>query len=304
MRPMLGALTPADQGVMSGASGFRGVPGHQFVGVVADLSPMRPEQQRWLGKRVVATPEIPCAACDFCRQGLSRHCPSREVLGLSRRDGCLAEAFRVPLSCLTEVPGALATPDALFALPASRALAIAGAARFEGKPFVTVLGDSVEALITAQVLARRNASVRVLGYQPRRFAMCERWGVRHRHVAEAGRRHDQDIVVEMIGDGASLSLAMQMARPRATVFLASPQPGGLSDGANEPRDFPDLAPAVRAELTLIGIRAGSPAEGLAALARREIDTTGLVQRRFRLEQWQEALLAARVSDALQVVFEF
>jgi alcohol dehydrogenase len=50
---------------------FRGVPGHEFSGVVVES-----------GKRVVGEINIACGQCEFCAIGLGRHCLDRSVLGI------------------------------------------------------------------------------------------------------------------------------------------------------------------------------------------------------------------------------
>src|SRR5690606_6250511 len=82
-------------------------------------------------------------------------------------------------------------------------------------------------LLTAQALARLNKSVRLLGSRPERVALCERWGVKHRLIEEAGRRQDQEVVIDCTGasggasGGGALRLAMQLVRPRGVILLCS-----------------------------------------------------------------------------------
>jgi alcohol dehydrogenase len=269
--------------------------GHQFVGTVASLhdGADRDLRKRWEGKRVVGSVDVVCTQCDLCRAGLSMHCRARRVLGLRAWDGCMAEAFKLPLRNLVEVPQSVDDQAAAFSFMLSGALHAAQLVRIEGKPYVTVLGDSAEALLCAQVMARLNASVRLLG--KRQFALCEKWGIKHRHQSEVGRRHDQDIVVDCTGGddgGWGLALAVQLARPRGKIVLRH----GRAASA-------DLAAIVDLELQVIGARYGSIADAVSLLARGGIDTASLITRRFPLAEGVAAIQAVAAADQIAVLVE-
>jgi threonine dehydrogenase-like Zn-dependent dehydrogenase len=131
-----------------------------------------------------------------------------------------------------------------------------------------------------QVMARLNASVRVIGQASKKLALCERWGVKHRHVDDIGRRADQDIVVDCTGSASGLDLAMKLVRPRGTIVLKSLLP---------PDERVDLTPAVLNELTLLGSHAGPIGEAVALLERDEVDVVSLISRRVNLEDAPSAL---------------
>jgi alcohol dehydrogenase len=152
----------------------------------------------------------------------------------------------------------------------------------------------VDALLAGQVMVRLNASVRVLGTAPDKYGLCEKWGIKHRHLCEVGRRADQDIVVDCAGSPGSLALAMQLVRPRGKIVLCAPPPAGA---------HPSLAPVVEHELEIIGARAGSIPDALAALARADVDVLPLITRRARLGDGPAALLAAAAPDQIKVVLD-
>ena len=276
--------------------------GHEFVGLVEKLheDADRDLRKRWEGKRVVGSIDIVCARCDMCRAGLGGHCRARRILGRSGWDGCFADRFKLPLRNLAEVPREVHDVEAVVAQPLAAAAHIAQLLRVEGKPYVTVLGDGVGALLCAQVLVRLNASVRLLGAQAGKFSLCERWGIKHRHVSEVGRRADQDIVVDATDSGAGLDLALRLVRPRGKIVLAGvPRAAGSSAGAW----FESIPAIVEHEIELLGSRGGNPADALPALARAEIDVLPLITRRCRLSDGAAALAAASAPDQIKVLIE-
>lgn len=293
VRPTRVALGPPDAAASVG--GPARTLGREFVGVVERVNEDadREVRKRWEGKRVVGSGTIVCGRCDMCRAGLPAHCRARRALGTAEWDGCLAERFRIPLRNLVEIPREVDDDRAVFAEPVAAAAHTAQLVRVEGKPYVTVVGDTAEALLTAQVLVRLNASVRLLGSEPRRFGLCEKWGIKHRHMGEVGRRADQDVVVECTGTASGLDLALHLVRPRGKVVLAAP---GRVEAVS-------LAPLVEREAELIGARAGSPADAAGLLARAQVDVLPLITRRVKLADAAAAVAAAAAPEQIRILVE-
>lgn len=267
-------------------------PGREFVGVVS-----MPGQVGLDGKRVVASSSVPCSACDLCRAGLSIHCRTRAELGVAR-DGALAEKIALPISSLIEIPKGLDDDRACFASPLGRALHAADLVKLEGKPYVTILGDDAVALLSAQVMTQRNASVRVLGREPARFGLCEKWGVKHRHIDQVGRRADQDVVFVCSHAPGDLEIAMRLARPRATVLLVG-KPAPLASGA----EAGAMALLHSGEISLLGSRGERTAAALRLLATDGVDVGSLLTAKFRWAQFDAAFARAARADSLRVLFE-
>ena len=277
----------AVDGLHAGDAGV--IAGREMVGVVMSVGDVA--RASMVGKRVVVSPLVACGVCDLCRGGLSTHCRERKELGATR-DGTLAERVSVPLANLVEVPKELDDDRAAFAVPLGAALHAASLAKLEGKVFVTVIGDSLEAVLAAQVMAQRNASVRLLGRRPHRLSVCEKWGVKHRHIDEAGRRADQDLVLSFSGSDVDLDVALRLARPRATVVLAERV---AWTGAREA-----LVPLRDGEMTLIGARGVRLAEAVSLLAAGGIDVMALLSGKFALAKAEGAIAA--VSDASETAW--
>jgi len=267
-------------------------PGREFVGIVgASGSP------GFEGKRVIASSSVPCSACDLCRAGLSIHCRARSELGIGR-DGAMAEKISLPVSSLIEIPKGLDDDRACFAPSLGRALHAADLVRLEGKPYVTILGDDPVALLSAQVMTQRNASVRVLGREPARFGLCEKWGVKHRHIDQVGRRADQDVVFVCSSTPGDLEIAMRLARPRATVLLVAPP-----SASNAPKELTTLGLLHASEIAIIGSRGERLADALRLLASDGVDVRSLLTAKYRFAQYAEAFARAARTDTLRVLLE-
>lgn len=299
IRPTLVAIGPSDLDVARGRTAFRGVMGHLFVGVVESTDRRGPAEL--IGRRVVGSINIVPPDAPLARRGLGNHAVDRQVLGLHRRGGCFADRFTLPTANLVPVPDPIGDDQAVLTTLLADAVHASRITRIEGKPFVTIVGDGVVALLCAQVMTKMNASVRLLGEHPARFGLCEKWGVKHRAIGEAGLRHDQDIVVECTGTTAGLEKAMGMVRPRGRIVLkheAVPTPSGGGEAMGV-----DLTPIVMNEIEVVGARCGSPGEALALLGQQPIDLLSLIGRRVRMADATDALRAAGEADALCVVME-
>lgn len=305
VRLLRAGVSSVDLAVARGKVPFTGTLGHEFVGVVEKA----PDAPHLLGKRVTGSPNIVCGSCEPCKRGLSMHCLNRAFLGVHARDGCFAELCALPTANLVELPKTLDDDTGVFAQVVASAVHAAHVTRIQGKPFVTVLGDGPLGLCCAQIMTRLNASVRLLGTRPEKFTLCEKWGIKHRHAAEVGQRHDQDVVIDCTGSADGVRLALGLVRPRGKIVLKSaPAPvlvaaPGAALGA-EPGQGVDLAPAVVHEIELVGARCGSIADGVATLARGEVDVRPLITRRARFADALHALQLASDPACVKVLLEF
>ncbi|MBC7833470.1 MAG: alcohol dehydrogenase catalytic domain-containing protein [Phycisphaerales bacterium] len=306
-------------------------PGFCFVGLVEQLNidpaapPAPPALRERLAalqsQRIVASPTITCGACDMCRAGLAPHCRERRLIGAPPplgRDGALADTILLPIANLAPVPDSLDDEHAMLAplvATAIHAAHLAARARF-----LTIIGPGPLGLLTAAAAVARNpagggaaggaAGARYLVSTPAELAVCEKWSLKHRPISDAGRRHDQDAVIDCSGGlttpgaASTNSVACALARPRATLILASASPHPA------PTSPLDLAPALEHELIIHGCRAGgggggagSLTEALALLAQGHFDTRALISRRIKLDDAPAALRSLASPDTLVISVE-
>lgn len=296
IRPTVAGVCSTDVEICRGYMGFKGVLGHEFVGIVEQVHDTDDAKAaQWVGKRVVGSINCVCGKCDMCRRGLARHCRKRTVLGIMGRDGAFADRFALPVRNLHEVPATLDDEKAVFTEPLAAACEIDRQLHIEGQPYVTVLGDGRLGLLVAQSLARLNASVRVIGKHPKKLELCEKWAIKHRLLEDLTPRKDQDIVVDCTASASGLELAMQLVRPCGKIVLKTTVAGQTGV---------DLAPLVVDEIELIGSRCGVFTDALPLLDGDEVDVLSLISRRVRIEDGVEALQLAKQRDVIKVLLTF
>ncbi len=124
IRVRLAGICNTDVEILRGYHNFRGTPGHEFLGEVADVRGVsNATKKRWMGQRVCGEINISCSAhgfkpvCVFCRRGLKTHCARRTVLGIVAHDGAFAEYLALPLENLHLVPDNVTDEQAVFVEP-------------------------------------------------------------------------------------------------------------------------------------------------------------------------------------------
>jgi len=293
IRPTRVLIGQADTAVCKGERSYEGVLGHQFVGVVEQA-----DDPTWIGARVVGNVNIADTGSEMARRGLANHDPDRAILGLQNRDGCLAERFILETRNLVKVPDEIEDDRAVFASSLAAAVHASQIVHMEGKPFITVLGEGLSGLLSAQVMTKLNASVRLLGINAQRLELCAKWGIKHRNLNDVGRRHDQDVVIDTTMDPKSLETAMKMVRPRGMIVLkADPIPSQRS------LESIDYSPIIANELQVFGARCGNISEGLNAMSTGGIDLSGLITKRFKFEDAINALRTAQDEEQIAVIVD-
>ena len=287
VRVRLAGICSTDLQLFKGYMGFRGVPGHEFVGEVVE------GPGALMGKRVAGEINFACGVCDHCRQGLGRHCPERRVMGILGADGCFAEMVAVPIRNLHPVPESVPDEAAVFTEPLAAAFEILEQVEIDFTREVVVFGDGKLGLLCAQALATTGARVTLVGRHPEKLRLAKPAGVRAVLLAD-WRPRPADVVVEATGSASGLATALTAVRPRGTLVLKSTV-------AEEHRL--SLAPLVVNEITVVGSRCGVFPPALAALAEKKIAVAPLIEKVYPLRDAVEAVAHAGRPGVLKVLLD-
>ena len=266
--------------------GYRGILGHEFVGVV-ESSPADPA---WEGARVVGEINVACGACRACRRGDRTHCARRCVLGILDLDGAFATHLALPLANLHRVPAAIPDADAVFAEPLAAAVEILEQVHVRPSWQALVLGDGKLGLLCAQVLHRAGCACTLVGRHPAKLALAAAWGIPALQ-ADGPLPDGADLVVECTGRPEGLALALGLVRPRGTIVLKSTFAG--------PTTFPATDLAVN-EVTLVGSRCGPFAPALRLLATGQVQVAPLLAATYPLAEAGAAFAHAGRPGVLKV----
>ncbi len=285
---LLAGVCGTDREILKGYSGFRGIPGHEFVGRVVQC-----KEEQWVGKRVVGEINVACGECAWCRKGLRRHCPRRTVVGIVNRPGAFAEFVTLPVANLHEVPDGISDQEAVFVEPLAAAAEILEQMHLEPGTHVAILGDGRLGLLISQVLRQAGAEIILLGKHPEKLALARGWGVETAEI-QTGNLLPASfaVVVDATGSPSGLEAALRLVEPRGTVVMKSTFHGMAQF---------DTAKLVVNEVTLLGSRCGNFARALELLRAGAISTAPLVSRIYRLEQGLEAFEFLSQPSCLKVL---
>jgi len=312
----LAGICGTDLEILDGYMSYRGVPGHEFVGVVE-----RSEAHgtALVGKRVAGEINVGCGRCGRCQSGMERHCPARTVLGIQGRDGAFAERLSLPARNLHYVPDSVSDEQAVFIEPLAAAFEISEQVQAAAGSRAAVVGDGRLAQLVCQVLRMSHGDVTCFGRHAEKLKMLERFGISTRlNVGPAEERSEEekerrgngsnnqgggtadgdrqafDIVVDASGSMSGFADAMYLTRPRGTLVLKSTTASG--SGA-------DLTPAVVHEVTLVGSRCGVFGPAIEALATGAVQVDHMMDSTFPLDGFEAAVRRSREGDALKVMLK-
>jgi len=263
VRIHLAGICRTDLEICRGYLGFRGTPGHEWVGEV--ISSPDPALH---GARVVGEINFGCGTCALCRGGLARHCPTRRVQGIVGADGAFADLLALPVGALHRVPDDVPDRSAVFTEPVAAAFEILEQLGDVDGMRALVLGDGKLGLLVAQVLAASGARVTLAGRHAGKLDLARQLG-----LATGPPDPGADLVVDATGSPGALREALALVRPRGTVVLKTTV-------AEEHRL--DLAAAVVNEVTIVGSRCGPFAPALAALAGGVVQVEPLIEAVYAL----------------------
>lgn len=303
--------------------GFKGVIGHEFVGLVQQVGSSddaADEHQDWLGKRVVGEINIPCDSnkCTTCsrgsvsdalpRQQVKRrnHCPHRAALGIVDKDGVFAEFITLPIANLHVVPDGVVDAHAVFAEPLAAACRILEQQTIQPKARVAILGDGKLGLLVAEVLhAQQHVDgganeITLIGKHSEKLALMKHI-VSHTLTLDdvmsgdgrlASEVANFDVCVECTGTPTGISLALQLLKRGGKLVMKS-----TCSVKKSPVDLP-LVHAKQIEV--VGSRCGPFDMALALLRDRKVDVQKFIHGVYPLERADAALAHAAQRGALKI----
>lgn len=249
---LMAAVCSTDKEILKGyRPDFKGIMGHEFVGVVE-----KSDDKDLIGKRVVGEINEVCHECIYCKSGRSHHCLHRTTPGLSK-DGCFAEYMILKTENLHVIPENMPTDIAVYTEPIAAAFEILEQIDVTAGMPVGVLGDGRLALCIANVMHYAGADVTVIGKHPEKLKNFER-------IAKTTTEHKKEayeVVIDATGSPKGMEIAISLVRKMGTIVLKS------TYADNAPINL-SLIPVN--EITVVGSRCGPFEPAIEALSKGKI----------------------------------
>jgi len=289
IRLLKAGICNTDLEITRGYFGFRGVLGHEFVGIVEAS-----KNSSLVGKRVVGEINAACGRCEYCRKHLQRHCPNRTVLGILNRDGAFREFLTLPEENLHFVADSISDEEAVFTEPIAAACAILDQIQIIPSDRVAILGDGKLGLLIAMVLSHSGCDLNLVGRHHAKLKLAEGYGVKCLGPEVTPKPRDFDIVIEATGSPSGWEQALQLIKPRGRLVLKSTFHGQVAFNP---------APLVVDEITVIGSRCGRFEPALSLLKAKNVQPMRLVHHTLPLARALQAFDLARQPEVLKVLLQ-
>ncbi len=280
IKVIMSAVCNTDREVIKGyRPNFKGVLGHEFVGIVEDS-----DDKNLIGKRVVGELNEGCGKCVYCKTNREKHCLNRKVIGMEQLDGTFAEYFVLANHLIHIVPDDLPTEKAIYTEPLAAALQIPNMLHIKPSTNVAVIGDGRLALMIAQVIALTGADLTVIGKNEEKLRNFESFAKTSHKEGDS-----YEIVIDACGNPSGIETAKNIVRKGGTIVIKSTYAGTTNI---------DLSYFVVNEITIVGSRCGpfEPALKLLDMGLVKLPQIEL----WQLKDYQKAL----ESKAFKVGFEF
>ena len=284
IRVLVSAICNTDREVIRGyRPDFRGVLGHEFVGIV-EVS----DDESLIGKRVVGELNEGCGECIYCKTGREKHCLSRKVIGMEGLDGTFAEYFVLANHLIHVVPDTLSMEKAIFTEPLAAALEIPNQLHIRPQDNVAIIGDGRLALMIAQVVALHGVPLTIIGKHPDKLQLFEKIAKTERDPNET-----YEIVIDATGSPSGIELAKQIVRKRGIIVLKSTYAGTVEM---------DLSYFVVNEITIMGSRCGPFEPALELLNKGMVQLPDIEL--WDLKDYEKAFASRAFKSGFQFLVEY
>ena len=284
-----------DYEITKGYMGYKGVLGHEFVGVVENVGSS--VSRNLIGKRVVGEINCACNNCPTCHQNLQRHCPNRSTLGIWQKDGCFSEYFTLPVENVIEISSNIDDITATFTEPLAAAYEIIEQVHFQPTSKVAILGDGKLGLAISLVFSAMNIEYTHIGKHQEKLEISKKLGAKTMLLEEISENDKKsfDIVVEATGSTGGFETSASLVKPRGTLVLKS---------TIVAREGLNLASIVVDEITIQGSRCGQFKPIVRLLENKKIDVTPLVSGIYNVDDFKSAFEKNSQKGTLKVLVKF
>ncbi|MBN1426762.1 MAG: alcohol dehydrogenase catalytic domain-containing protein [Anaerolineae bacterium] len=285
VRVLKAGICNTDLEIVQGYMGFKGILGHEFVGLV--------QGGEWDGKRVAGEINLACGNCETCHQGISTQCPNRATLGIFNHNGAFADYLTLPQANLRLLPDEISDEQAVFIEPLAAALQILHMTHISPHHRVVVLGAGKLGLLAAQVIALQGCHLSVVVHHLHQNELLSEWGI-DVAVFESIEPKSIDVVVDCTGTEEGFADALTLVRPRGIIHLKS---------TYHAKPVADMTRVVVDEVTVTSSRCGPFDAAIRLLKRYLIEVEPLIDARYSLDHGLDAMVKAGQKGVLKVLLE-
>lgn len=295
IKTSLVGICNTDIEITRGYMNFKGILGHEFVGIVEEVKTSGENLKNLIGERIVGEINCGCGRCSYCRSGNRNHCPNRKVLGIYRKDGAMADYLTLPFENLHTIPEEISNEEAVFIEPLASAFEILEQVKINKKSKILIMGDGKLGLLAGLVLSNYYNNVIVLGKHKNKLKILEKEGIKTILLPEVKPEKNFDLVIDATGSQKALETALMFAKPQGTIVMKT---------TVAEKRLIDLNPAVIDEIKIIGSRCGPFEKTIEALKKKMFNVKPLISKIFKANNALDAFKYASKRDTIKVLIDF
>jgi threonine dehydrogenase-like Zn-dependent dehydrogenase len=273
IKVLYAAVCNTDKEILKGYKGYKGILGHEFVGIIEESS-----DSLMIGKRVVGEINIGCGYCDFCKKGFKNHCRNRKIVGMKDKNGAFAEYISLPNQNIHMVPDNVSDIEAVFAEPLAAALQIAEQYHIKPSDKIAIVGDGKLAQLIAQVISLTACELTIIGKHSEKLQLLSSKG-KTVLLSDASFDNYFDVVIDCTGNEQGLIYAQKIVKAMGTIILKSTY---HDDALLNPTTW------VVNEINIVGTRCGPIDAALRLFERKLISVEHLISGFYSLQEYEEA----------------
>ena len=294
IKPKLLGICNTDEEITKGYMGYKGVLGHEFVGIIEDVYDKK--HSSLIGKKVAGEINLGCNNCVGCFNNLQRHCKNRQTLGIFNKDGCFSEYFTLPFSNLVFIPDNVDDETAVFVEPMAAAYEIFEQVHIKPVDKVAILGDGKLGLCISTILNAMNVDFIHIGKHIEKLQITKNAGGKIKLLDEIKKEElkTYDIVIEATGSTGGFETSLSLVRPRGILVLKSTI--ASKEGLN-------LASVVVDEITVIGSRCGRFEPVIRLMEKGKINTKPLITKTLPFEEAIKGFELNRKKDTIKILLK-
>ena len=295
IRTTMVGICNTDFEITKGYMGYKGVLGHEFVGIVEKTG--KNVDSNLIGKRVVGEINCACNNCEYCAKGLQRHCPNRQTLGIWQKDGCFSEYFTLPKENIIPISDNIDDITATFCEPLAAAYEILEQVHIKPDSKVAILGDGKLGLCISLVFSALNIDFIHIGKHEEKLEITKNLGSKTMLLNELKEEHKKsfDFVIEATGSTGGFETSASLVKPRGTLILKS---------TIVAREGLNLASIVVDEINIVGSRCGQFKPILRILEQKKIDVSPLISGIYNVGDFENAFEKNAQKGTLKVLVKF
>ncbi len=270
-------------------------PGHEILGTVIEAgekSPFKP------GTRVISYPNTYCGKCEFCLQGKTNICSSKQSFGVTI-NGLFASEIVIDSEFLVPVPSELSNERAILTEPFAVNVHALKRANISKGASVAVVGCGTEGLLSVALLDYMGADITVLDINLDKMKKVGSFNktIKCLHPEEVDGELF-DVVVEAAGAKAAIEQAFLLVKPGGSLITL----GLINDAVS----FPSLH-VTRSEITIFGSIIYTKKdfeEALALLQDPEFNVSPVLSKIVPLGDYKKTFEDALTGNFTKIVLDF